>query len=279
MFLSERLCPLKLVKGVMGIVPIADYETYSEGMKKSIRDKLFFEGLVHGVDTVIDYGCADGQVLKQINTDFPEWELIGIDADIRMVEAAQKNFDITSLKHKFLWASYIPKDLLSENITKNAILNLSSVIHEVYSYLTPEQVKGFWESVFNLGAKYISIRDLMLSESAFRDADINDVAALMSHDTDGMLKDFCSIWGNISQQNNVLHFLMKYRYKENWEREVAENYFPITIEQMLSMIPTDKYRIVYFEHYILPYNRTRIQSDYGIELHDNTHVKILLERK
>ena len=52
------------------MVAINDYNVYSSGMKKSIKDKLFFEGLVEHVDTVIDFGCADGQMLKQLYEDF-----------------------------------------------------------------------------------------------------------------------------------------------------------------------------------------------------------------
>lgn len=60
---------------------------------------------------------------------------------------------------------------------------------------------------------------------------------------------------------------------------MKENYFPITVEKILSKIPTDLYKIKYFEHYMLPFNKQKIWEDFGTELNDNTHVKILLERK
>lgn len=55
------------------MVAINNYNVYSSGMKKSIKDKLFFEGLVEHIETIIDFGCADGQILKQLHEDFPEW--------------------------------------------------------------------------------------------------------------------------------------------------------------------------------------------------------------
>lgn len=72
---------------------------------------------------------------------------------------------------------------------------------------------------------------------------------------------------------------MKYRYKENWDREVRENYFPITLEQLLSKIPTYKYEIIYFEDYILPFTSNKIKQDFDVDIHDNTHVKLLLQLK
>lgn len=251
-----------------------NYDTYSSGMKKSIKDKLFFEGLVEDVDTVIDFGCADGQMLSQLHEDFPEWKLFGIDADSVMIDKAKEICN----EAEYILSKGIPVSSI-KNISQNSIINLSSVIHEVYSYSSQEEVLRFWHDLFETGAKYIAIRDLMLSFSAFKDADLNDVASVLSRGHEDMLRDFSAIWGSLRSQNNLLHFLMKYRYEDNWKREVRENYFPITVEQLLSMIPTERYKIVYFSHYILPHNRSKIMDDFGIELRDNTHVKILLERK
>lgn len=254
--------------------PITNYDTYSSGMKKSIKDKLFFEGLVEDVDTVIDYGCADGQMLQQIHNDFPEWRLYGVDADDKMIKKAMMNCDAA----EYILSKEVPCDIIKD-VADNAVFNLSSVIHEIYSYLSVEMVSKFWNDLFRSGVKYIAIRDLMLGVAAFRDADINDTASILNRSNKSTVRDFCENWGNLTQQNNLIHYLMKYRYRENWEREVAENYFPITVEQLLSIIPTERYKIVYFSHYILPYNRSKIYEDFGIELKDNTHIKVLLERK
>ena len=60
--------------------------------------------------------------------------------------------------------------------------------------------------------------------------------------------------GGLTSNKNFLHYLLTYRYVENWDREVRENYFPHSIEEFLSKIPT-KYEVVYFEHYTLPFLR------------------------
>ena len=87
--------------------PISNYDSYSSGMKKSIKDKLFFEGLVEDVDTVIDYGCADGHMLQQIHFDFPDWRLYGVDADDKMIRKAMTNCGSA----QYILSEEIPYDL------------------------------------------------------------------------------------------------------------------------------------------------------------------------
>lgn len=248
---------------------ISDYKCYTKGMKKSIKDKLFFEGLISDdVDTFVDFGCADGQILHQISLDFPEWKLIGIDNDAQMAEMA----------HKLVPDAQIFQCIPSTMKSDHAILNISSVIHEIYSYLSKQKVDSFWKQVFDSGFKYISIRDLMLSISSCGPSDINDVRKIVKKSNNQQLLDFVGTYGDLMSKKNMLHFLMKYRYEENWNRELRENYFPITLEHLLNLIP-DHYEIIYFNHYILPFTKEKIKQDFDINIHDNTHVKILLKNK
>ncbi len=267
---SNTIKSLFYEKGVRKVnTSIKDYKTYNSGMKKSIKDKLFFEGLTDdSVDTFVDFGCADGQILAQVHNDFPEWKLKGIDNDYRMIELAQRNCKAAEYFEKI-------SDLTNNN---TSLLNLSSVIHEVYSYSSSNAIKKFWSNVFNSGFKYISIRDLMSSYTINTEAEINDILKLQKRTNSEQLSDFISVWGNISTRRNLVHYLLKYRYVENWEREVRENYLPITVECFLNMIP-DTYEIIYFNHYILPFTKDKIKEDFDIELRDNTHVKVLLKRK
>ncbi len=92
------------------------------------------------------------------------------------------------------------------------------------------------------------------------------------------LAEYESIWGSIDKRFNLIHYLLKYSYTENWEREVRENYLPVTVEKLLPLIPDD-YEIVYSEHYVLPYIKLKIKHDCGIVLKDATHFKVLLMKK
>lgn len=251
---------------------INNYEVYNHGMKKSIKDKLFFEGLIdESVDTFVDFGCADGQILKQIHEDFPDWNLRGIDCDENMIGLSKLNCPY----------AFYGNDILSSCFLDNhkAILNMSSVIHEIYSYTSPKEITELWDKIFSCNFKYISIRDIMISNTADKISTIQDIQKVYSYSSnDPFLKDFENKWGRIESNKNLIHYLLKYRYIENWDREVKENYLPITTEEFLNLIPQE-YEIVYYNHYVLPFTKDRIMEDFGIELKDNTHVKILLKRK
>ena len=57
---------------------------------------------------------------------------------------------------------------------------------------------------------------------------------------------------------------------------MKENYIPLYWEDLLAMLPKD-YAILYQEHYPLPFLKRQLRSDFGIELKDPTHLKLILE--
>lgn len=252
---------------------INNLDVYTAGMKKSLKDKLFFMDKVNDVDAVVDFGCADGALIREMYKVNPNIKYIGHDNSLDMIYQARISTDC----EKFPNVRYT--DEYAFNNTKNALLNLSSVVHEVYSYSQQDDINIFWNQVFYQDFKYIAIRDFCISKSINRQADINDYTKLIQSADNGQINDYESIWGSLRDNRNLVHFLMKYRYAENWDREVRENYFPITLETLLSMIPTYRYEIVYFEDYILSFTKNQIKEDFNIDLHDNTHVKLLLKRK
>ena len=251
---------------------IKNYNVYNLGMRKSIRDKLFWEGLIDNhVTGICDFGCADGQLLAMVHSDFPGWSLYGVDNDPHMRDLAAE----TIPEAVVLDTISLAKDVADH---ENQILSITSVIHEMYSYCSEEEIDCFWNDVFGTGYRYIAIRDFAPSRNMNGVTDINDYQKLLSRGSAEQIADFESIWGSVHDRKNMVHFLMKYRYKANWSREVRENYFPISIEDLLAKIPSN-YEIMYFNHFILPFNREKIREDFGIELKDNTHVKLLLKRK
>ena len=74
-----------------------------------------------------------------------------------------------------------------------------------------------------------------------------------------------------------MHFLLKYKYTLNWDREVHENYLPITTEEMMSRIP-EGYRVVLKDSFALPYISWQIRKDFGFDLTEHTHIKLILEK-
>lgn len=250
---------------------ISDINTYTSRMAKSYEDKLFFMDKTAGIKNIVDFGCADGTVIREMNKIMPDVKYIGYDNNPEMIKIAQTK---SSSNSNISFTNTFPKNVFG----KNSLLNLSSVIHEIYSYCSTDEVKEFWDNVFLSGFDYVSIRDMCISENVYRLTNRTDYWKLINVADKNQIRDFEHNWGSLMRNNNFLHFLMKYKYIENWDREVKENYFPITLEELLKKIPSD-YKIAYIETYCLPYLKSIVEKDFGISIKDNTHVKLLLKRK
>lgn len=255
--------------------PISNFDTYLYGMNKSVPDKLFFLNEIKP-DLIVDFGCADGSILDNIHKNYPNIKLMGYDIDKEMIDKA--SIKVPEAKITDNWNNIVS---LTSNY-KTPTLLLSSVIHEIYSYLSGTDIKKFWnDKVFPGDFKYIVIRDMIPSVSLqkkdflkFKD----DAKKVNKHANRKQLFDFENIWGLIDNDyRTLIHFLLKYTYVENWEREVRENYLPITLETLYKKIPSD-YKIKYINSYIFEPIQRKVMNDFGIVLTNNTHAKIIIEK-
>lgn len=252
---------------------ISNYISYNSGMNKSYLDKIFFLDKIEGIESILDFGCACGDILKHIHDIDSELKLYGYDNDSNMIDIANGRYSsIAIFESNF-------EELITYLNPETSLLNLSSVIHEVYSYSKLQEINLFWKRVYETGFRYISIRDLCVSKSCQRESSPDDYVKLLNRCDMEQLTEYENIWGSTRDNKNLIHYLMKYRYRDNWLREVKENYFPICTEDLLSLAPTDKYEVVYFNHYVLPFTYQRVKNDFGIEIKDNTHVQLLLKRR
>ena len=250
---------------------ISDINTYTSRMAKSCEDKLFFMNKISDVKNIVDFGCADGTLIREMNKVMPNVRYIGYDNNLEMIRIAQSK---SSSNSNISFTDTFPSNVCG----KSSLLNLSSVIHEIYSYCNEDEIYELWNNVFLSGFEYISIRDLCVSKNVNRRTDRADYLKLIEKADNKQIKEFQLIWGLLMDNRNFLHFLMKYKYVENWDREVKENYFPITLEELLKKIPYD-HEIVYINTYCLPYTKSMIEKDFGISIKDNTHVKLLLRKR
>lgn len=260
---------------------IKDYDRYNLLMRKSMLDKVFFMDKINA-SLIVDFGCADGTLFNFIKPHSDkDTILMGFDPDEKMIEIARKNnknFIFTSNWDAI--KSSVSNTQDNHSTQAQAAIILSSVIHEVYHYSTPEQIDEFWDRVFNTGFDYIVIRDMIPSRTINRQANVNDIAKvyrkfLYSKE----LQDFETNWGSVENHKNLVHFLLKYRYMQpNWAREVKENYMPLYREDLLALLD-ERYEITYHEHYVLPFIKESINKDFGIDLVDPTHLKIILRSK
>ena len=249
---------------------ISDLSGYLYRMQKSMIDKMFFiDKIFEPIEYIVDFGCANGELIKMLLYYFEEYRYVGYDISESMIEEARAN--VPEARFTADWDDIsVPFD--------RSLLNISSVIHEVYSYCTPEEIELFWHRVFHSGFRYVTIRDMMLSDSADRPCPAEDEKKVRTNAVYAEhLADYEREWGRIKTEKDLTHYLLKYSYTQNWEREVRENYLGLSLAELTRLIPPN-YKISYKEHYTRPFTAWQINKDFGIELKTPTHIKIVLEK-
>jgi hypothetical protein len=261
---------------------IIDYNLYNKQMNMSMLDKVFFMDRIDS-DLFFDFGCADGQLIKFMNSINSYDTYIGYDNNINQIKLAREN--VQSPNCHFTNSLHDITGQVKHN--QNSTLILSSVIHEVLHYSSESEIEEFWDWVFNTGFKYIVIRD-MVYISTFDDAsmtkgELNNVDLIREFYDSDKLEEFENIWGSIDDDRaNYKHFLLKYRYKKNWDREVKENYLSFDMNNFFKNVPS-KYVTNHMDIYKLPFICNTIKNDFpGFSFKENytffTHGKIILER-
>lgn len=249
-------------------------KSYNAEMRKPLLDKAFFLDKIDA-DIIVDFGCADGALIEFIRHIDPKKVCIGYDIAETELEIAQLRLpDVAFFSDWELLIEYV-NSIRKEN--RVAVI-CNSLIHEVYAYGNSTSVEEFWGRIYNSGFDTVVIRDMMPSKTINRPADIMSIAKVHRKAKEAMITEFESEWGSITDNKNLVHFLLKYRYEENWAREVKENYLPLYLETMIKDIPS-KYKLTHFEHFVLGFIRKIVSEDFGIDLVDNTHVKIILDLK
>lgn len=254
---------------------ITNLDTYNTRMASSIEDKMWFWNKVkYTTNSIVDYGCADGSLLLRINEEHPRQTLIGYDVSDDMLARAKEKTKNTSIS--FVESVFEPE-------MERTCLVLSSVVHEIYSYQPKEDADFELGMLFDLGAKYIAIRDMGVQDICHNmETPVDVLKRIYERDDIVKIASFEKHQGRISNWANCIHYLLKVPYDENWAREVEENYIPFTMNEVLAQYNVNspvKYDIVYFEAYTLPYVRERIIRDYKTALYIPTHYKLLLERR
>lgn len=276
---EQRLCKSKVVgsspatgsKNVrteIVMVAIANLDTYTSGMRKSMEDKLWFlDFMSEDITSVYDYGCADGTLLGIIKQEKPNVHLFGYDNNMEMLSMAKLRVPGCVLTRERM-----------ESAEPGQLTIASSVFHEIHSYGSPESIRVDYQHIFGIGSRYIAIRDMFYSTKMPIIAPEEVVRAVRGRANQSMLREFESIYGSIEQSKNLMHWFLKYRYIENWCRECRENYLPNSFENFLHLIP-QSYELVYAEMYTLPFLRNKIYKDYAIDWSYPTHGKIYLKKR
>lgn len=267
---------------------IKNLEIYLSRMEKGMDDKLFFLPYLNDIKSPIlfvDFGCGNGTLLKTLLTLYPDMQAVGIENSIHMAALTQKNLHEYLDRFQFYNSLEQFKGNLIGYLNKYTIvLNLSSVMHEIHYYLSNEEIDEFYRDLKEIPFDYIFIRDMYCPNTTRLHTKFTDYNKLLTYIEDNInthkyfetqLKQFQQQFGDIVIQKNFLHFLMKYKYLENWDRECNENYFA---EIRFDEIERD-YEVLYKKMYQLPYLTQLWKDDFDIEIEENTHIKCVYKRK
>jgi hypothetical protein len=252
---------------------IPNVEMYSSNMRKSMIDKIFFFDKFDA-DVYVDFGCANGDLIKFMSILFPEKTYIGYDINPAMREKFSQN----GLDPAMFFDSFdrVLEELSEKHDGKDVAVICNSTTHEVYNYGNEENIAAFWACINNYAFRYVVIRDMCVSKSVVRPSDALNVLKVRQRMDNKYLSEFESHWGSIDQNWGLVHFLLKYRYFANWNREVRENYLPFYFEDFIrNIVHMDP---IFVEHYTLPFLRRQVLNDFDIQLQDRTHVKLIFER-
>ena len=255
-------------------------DIYTTEMSKSIWDKAFIMDKIPGAKCVIDFGCADGAMIRYLAPLFPDIYFIGYDINNELVKRGQITTPIYPnvklyCKHPHnslnAFISFIKDKFKPEEIC----INFSSVLHEVYSSTGgTEYIELLVET---LQPKYITIRDMYCDEHLpFTIPTYDEVwGPLPAMAT----REFEKTFGPITDWRDMTHFLMKLQWIDNgWDEEMKEDYYSWTIEKFLDDIG-DKYIPGFECRYQLPYLSEKWKKEYGWYNPDiHTHAQFILRR-
>lgn len=273
---KDALQALVPQKGFDTFIPAM--QTYIERMRLSMPDKVDYLERIENAGIIVDFGCADGAMLKYLKAENPERICIGYDISEPMLALARK--DSMGVEFSSDWQDVCDKvkEARKANPGKS-VLVLSSLIHEIYAYLPPKEREQFWDKVWNSEFDYIAIRDMMVSTKTDRPSDPAVVEKVRKNYDPDRLKEWEQRWGTLENNRSLVHFLLTSPYKENWAREMNEDYLPFNLEDFLGSIPAH-YDLKHLDHHKHGYTTQRIRKEFdGSELPDNTHVKMILERR
>ena len=253
---------------------IDDVKTYNHRMEKSLIDKIFW---VDKVDSsiIVDYGCADGVLLKALQKLFPDYTYIGYDISSEMIKIANDGSE--GILFTTSWDEVT--STLSKLEGKKTIV-LNSLLHEVYHYLSADEIDAFWKRIWESQFDYVCVRDMMVAESTSRPSDPLAVARIRQLFDKQKLAQWEGRWGSLNENWSLTHFLLSYHYSDSssWEREYKENYLSNSLETFMQLIPKE-YFPHFMEHYTLPFIRSKVMKDFNIQLQDRTHIKLILSKE
>lgn len=260
---------------------IQDYNSYTSKMRKPIADKCWWlDKISDSIDTIIDFGCADASVIEYISDLLPDrFRFFGVENDVFMQQKAREKM---GNKKNFYLVSDINAIPIEKINPDRTIIVMNSVIHEIYSYLSDDEQCELFSAIKNINAKYIAIRDMHSLDSS-NIGSVPDPQEICTRISTSDHKTAFNEYVRLEQHPDsspdfIAEFLLKYFYKENWEREKQEQYLWDWKSCFLPLFESTGYNLGYAEDFTIQFLVERWKDDFGVALNCPTHSKVLLVR-
>lgn len=249
---------------------IKNQEVYVSRMNTTLVDKCWWlEQVPEDIHTIIDFGCAEGDLyymIKALGT--KSYQYIGIDNNTEMVKkCTEKGLICVGSMEEAI-------GLFNPNHT---LLVMNSVVHEILHYGWSTD----FTHLFRHGIKCVAIRDMVVEHTITEnyneiiDTILNSKYRKQFEEVDRIAKTkFEGLY-----VVPVKEFLLKYRYKENWERESNEQYLWAWPELVIHTDIPYNYDITYMSYFNIPFIRNQIKQDFGFDYDKMTHCKMFLIHK
>lgn len=249
-----------------------DLNGYMLRMELAIDEKIKFLKYIdiNEYDLVVDFGCANGALLRKLRQYNQISTFYGFDTNKEMIDAAKRHLDLYKSYYTNNWEE-IKREL---NYSNKSLIIIGSVFHEVDS-MTEIKIVDLCK-LFDT----VVIRD-MYNESEDKKIVLSgkSVSLLNSKISNHMWLSFSQEWGDpFDNLKQFYHFLLKYEYVDNWENEVTENYFR-TDWDFIELELDNLFQKVADVKYTLPYKAKKVYQDFEYIMSEPTHRIMVFTRR
>jgi SAM-dependent methyltransferase len=227
------------------ITDTRDYGTYAKGMDQNMEFKFNDIKPFICEGKIVDVGCGTGALINLLAKNFPESDIIGIEATRKFYEYCK----LQDYSNPFVF--FYRRNIMDQNFKNNTINSFiySSVLHEVYSYIGEKELVKVLEHTHNqlLDGGRIIIRDVVGPEHGEKIVymDLNSTDGKSSgkinqlstyHKFFQFVKDFNKrkityIKTVIKNKTyikttlqNAYEYISKMNYTDNWKSEMHEEF-------------------------------------------------------
>ena len=253
-----------------------DVQGYLDRMKGSMEEKLFFLNELDLTNKVIiDFGCADGTMIKHLMEVYPLNCYIGVECNPAFKPALR---ELAFQHHGFSAVGSLDqlKMILEFSLYKGKelVFICSSVLHEL-TWSKQREVINFAMHYCN----YLIVRDMYYDQ--FPDSQLTlfgELRALeqfiMLSPRPDLLQDYFieADKNSKSLDEKIKEYLLKYTYVDNWETEVQEDYFHVDWNYIFS-----HEHIIYQRIYTNQFIKQRVYEDFNITITWPTHCQVIIQ--